>query len=76
MTFVEYVANQNPSIRVFNSIHHYRITEYTPHSQIIQCRTVGKHSAMDIEQLQQDYIKTFDVAYQQVIQYIRRDVRY
>lgn len=76
MTFLQFAESKQAGVRVLNSIHHCGITEYTPHSQIIQCRTVGKHSVRDIEQLQQDYIKTFDVAYQQVIQYIRSDVRY
>jgi hypothetical protein len=71
MTFQEYVSNQKVSVRAYNGISKYRITEYTPFIKIIQSATIGRHSSSEIEQLQKNYIKTFDVAYQQVIEFIR-----
>ena len=71
MTFQEYVSNHKVSARAFYGIHRYGITEYTPSSLISLCGGIGKQAKMEIEQLQQDYIKTFDVAYQQVIESIR-----
>ena len=71
MTFQEYASANTTNERVIVLIRRYRITEFTPYSHVIQCGGVGRHTATIIEQLQQDYIKTFDGAYQQVIQYIR-----
>ena len=73
MTFQDY-ASTHASLRVITLIDYFDITEYTPYSHIIKCGGIGQRSAQDIEQLQQDYIKTFDVAYQQVIQYIRNEM--
>ena len=71
MTFQDYASNHKISARAFYGIHRYRITEYTPSRHISLCGSIGKQTKMEIEQLQQDYIKTFDVAYQQVIESIR-----
>ena len=76
MTFLQFAESKQAGVRILNGISKYRITEYTPYQHLIMCGGIGRHSAMDIEQLQQDYIKTFDVAYQQVIQYVRSDARY
>ena len=74
MTFNQYVLTHG-SKRALHLVMRYGITEYTAYHKIISGGGIGKHSAMDIEQLQQDYIKTFDVAYQQVIAYVREEVR-
>ena len=70
MTFQDY-ALQHASVRVFYGIKKCGINEYTSFKHMCGCGGIGKHSISEIERLQQDYIKTFDVAYQQVIQYIR-----
>ena len=69
MTFQDY-ASSHASPRVNNTIKLCNITEYTPYSRI----NLRGEIAQDIEQLQQDYIKTFDGAYQQVIHYIRNEM--
>ncbi len=74
MTFQEYASANTTNERVISLIRRYRITEFTPYSHVIQCGGVGRHTTPIIEQLQHDYIKTFDVAYQQVIQYIRNEM--
>ena len=74
MTFQEYVARHTENERVKFLIKRHHITEFTPYSHVIQCGGVGRHTAPIIEQLQQDYIKTFDGAYQQVIHYIRNEM--
>lgn len=70
MTFQDY-ASTHASERTNVLIKRFGITEYTPYSRI----NLRGEIAQDIEQLQQDYIKTFDVAYQQVIEYVREEVR-
>lgn len=70
MTFQDY-ASTHASARVNVLIKRFGITEYTPYSRI----NLRGEIAQDIEQLQQDYIKTFDVAYQQVIESIRKEER-
>lgn len=73
MTFNQYILTHG-SKRALHLVMRYGITEFTPYSHVIQCGGIGRHSSRDIEQLQQDYIKTFDGAYQQVIHYIRNEM--
>ena len=74
MTFQEYVARHTDNERVKFLIKRHHITEYTSFKHMCGCNGIGRHSICEIEQLQQDYIKTFDVAYQQVIHYIRNEM--
>lgn len=71
MTFQDY-ALQHASVRAFYGIRNNGITEYSSSHAISVIRGIGRDAKNEIEQLQQDYIKTFDVAYQQVIESIRR----
>lgn len=71
MTFLEYVTQSNCSMRASMLIIRHAITETTPYIQLVTRRGIGRHTLVEIETLQRDYTKMFDVAYQQVIQYIR-----
>ena len=74
MTFQEYASNKKVSVRALYGIRKCGINEYSSFKHICGCGGIGRHSICEIEQLQQDYIKTFDVAYQQVIHYIRNEM--
>lgn len=75
MEFREYVS-QHASVRAFYGIRNNGITEYSSSHTISVIRGIGRDAKNEIEQLQQDYIKTYDVAYQQVLEYIRnREVK-
>ena len=71
MTFQEYVSNHKVSVRALYGIRKCGINEYSSSHAISVIRGIGRDAKNEIEQLQQDYIKTFDVAYQQVIKSIR-----
>jgi hypothetical protein len=72
MTFQDYVSSHTNNLRVKFLIKRHHVTEYTSFNRMCGCGGIGKRSISEIEQLQQDYIKTFDVAYQQVIDSIRK----
>lgn len=79
-SFLQFAASQNASVRAYNAIKRFCVCEYTPYEYMEHFMVCyrGRKIATEIINLQTAYVKTFDVAYQQVIEYIKemRGVKY
>lgn len=76
MTFLEFAMSRDISIRGYSAIKNRHVTETTSYDYLKTFSGIGRRTIAELVQFQQDYIKTYDVAYQQVLEYIRnREVK-